>query len=76
MAVQAVERGIALHKMIRLLTMALGGESYLTFMGNEFGHPEWIGASPTMVDWCTHACLPVGPLPTVPLSSCITQMSI
>ena len=39
---QAVERGVALHKMIRLLTMALGGESYLNFMGNEFGHPEWI----------------------------------
>nr|BAF98234.1 starch branching enzyme II [Parachlorella kessleri] len=37
-----VDRGIALHKMIRLLTMALGGESYLNFMGNEFGHPEWI----------------------------------
>ena len=37
-----VERGIALHKMIRLITMTLGGESYLTFMGNEFGHPEWI----------------------------------
>lgn len=28
--------------MIRLLTMSLGGESYLNFMGNEFGHPEWI----------------------------------
>lgn len=39
---QAVERGIALHKMIRLVTMCLGGEGYLTFMGNEFGHPEWI----------------------------------
>ena len=37
-----VDRGIALHKMIRLITMALGGESYLNFMGNEFGHPEWI----------------------------------
>ena len=34
-----VDRGIALHKMIRLITLALGGESYLTFMGNEFGHP-------------------------------------
>ena len=44
---QVVERGVALHKMIRLLTMSLGGESYLTFMGNEFGHPEWIGALPT-----------------------------
>ncbi|PKI55117.1 hypothetical protein CRG98_024408 [Punica granatum] len=38
----AVERGIALHKMIHFLTMALGGEGYLNFMGNEFGHPEWI----------------------------------
>lgn len=37
-----VERGIALHKMTRLLTMSLSGEGYLTFMGNEFGHPEWI----------------------------------
>ncbi|KAI9136711.1 glycoside hydrolase [Paraphysoderma sedebokerense] len=37
-----IERGIALHKMIRLLTFALGGEGYLNFMGNEFGHPEWL----------------------------------
>lgn len=37
-----IDRGIALHKMIRLLTCALGGESYLTFIGNEFGHPEWL----------------------------------
>ncbi|CAN8073955.1 unnamed protein product [Agarophyton chilense] len=37
-----IERGIALHKMIRLLTMCLSGEGYLTFMGNEFGHPEWV----------------------------------
>ena len=37
-----VERGMALHKMIRLVSMAAGGEGYLTFMGNEFGHPEWI----------------------------------
>lgn len=37
-----VERGIALHKMIRLITYGLGGEGYLNFMGNEFGHPEWI----------------------------------
>lgn len=33
---------MALHKMIRLLTLALGGDAYLCFMGNEFGHPEWI----------------------------------
>ncbi|KAK1324543.1 hypothetical protein QJS10_CPA01g00272 [Acorus calamus] len=37
-----VERGISLHKMIHFITMALGGEGYLNFMGNEFGHPEWI----------------------------------
>lgn len=37
-----VDRGIALHKMIRLITFSLGGEGWLTFMGNEFGHPEWI----------------------------------
>ena len=37
-----VARGIALHKLIRLLTFSLGGEGYLNFMGNEFGHPEWI----------------------------------
>ena len=37
-----VTRGIALHKLIRLLTFTLGGEGYLNFMGNEFGHPEWI----------------------------------
>ena len=38
----AIERGMSLHKMIRLITFAFGGEGYLNFMGNEFGHPEWI----------------------------------
>jgi 1,4-alpha-glucan branching enzyme len=37
-----IDRGMALHKMIRLITFSLGGEGYLNFMGNEFGHPEWI----------------------------------
>jgi len=37
-----VERGVALHKLIRLATAATCGGGYLTFMGNEFGHPEWI----------------------------------
>lgn len=37
-----VSRGIALHKMIRLITLSLGGEGYLNFEGNEFGHPEWL----------------------------------
>ncbi|RXN06825.1 glycoside hydrolase family 13 [Labeo rohita] len=37
-----IDRGIQLHKLIRLLTHSLGGEGYLNFMGNEFGHPEWL----------------------------------
>ncbi|TRM68156.1 glycoside hydrolase family 13 protein [Schizophyllum amplum] len=37
-----IARGMALHKMIRLLTHSLGGEGYLNFEGNEFGHPEWL----------------------------------
>ena len=37
-----VHRGIALHKMIRLVTLASINGGYLNFMGNEFGHPEWI----------------------------------
>jgi len=37
-----VDRGIALHKMIRLATAGAAGGAYLNFMGNEFGHPEWI----------------------------------
>ena len=37
-----IDRGIALHKMARLATCALNGGAYLNFMGNEFGHPEWI----------------------------------
>ena len=38
----SVARGIALHKMIRLVTLATINGGYLNFMGNEFGHPEWI----------------------------------
>jgi len=37
-----VARGMAMHMIIRLLTLGLGGEGYLNFMGNEFGHPEWV----------------------------------
>ncbi len=37
-----IDRAVALHKMIRLLTLATAGHGYLNFMGNEFGHPEWI----------------------------------
>jgi len=38
----ALDRGIALHKIIRLITFSTSGGGYLNFMGNEFGHPEWI----------------------------------
>ena len=37
-----IDRAIALHKMIRLITVSTAGGAYLNFMGNEFGHPEWI----------------------------------
>jgi len=41
-ATLAVNRGIALHKMIRLITSTTINGGYLNFMGNEFGNPEWI----------------------------------
>lgn len=46
-----IDRGIALHKMIRLFTISLGGVAYLNFMGNEFGHPEWIDFPRIGNDW-------------------------
>jgi len=49
-----VDRGIALHKMIRLITIATAGDGYLNFMGNEFGHPEWIDFPRTGNDWSFH----------------------
>ena len=52
-----VDRGIALHKMIRLLTFTLGGEAYLNFMGNEFGHPEWIDFPRLGNNWSYRYCL-------------------
>jgi len=51
-----IDRGIALHKLIRLLTMTLGGDGYLTFMGNEFGHPEWIDFPREGNGWSYHYC--------------------
>ena len=51
-----IDRGMALHKLIRLLTMSLGGEGYLTFMGNEFGHPEWIDFPREGNGWSYHYC--------------------
>ena len=38
----AIDRAVALHKMIRFVSLTLAGEGYLNFIGNEFGHPEWI----------------------------------
>ena len=51
-----IERGMSIHKMLRLLTMSLGGEGYLTFMGNEFGHPEWIDFPREGNGWSYHYC--------------------
>ncbi len=49
-----VDRGLALHKMIRLITLATAGGGYLNFMGNEFGHPEWIDFPREGNDWSYH----------------------
>lgn len=46
-----VDRGLALHKLIRLLTFCCVGNGYLNFMGNEFGHPEWIDFPREGNDW-------------------------
>ncbi|MBK1883717.1 alpha amylase C-terminal domain-containing protein [Luteolibacter pohnpeiensis] len=51
-----IERGIALHKMIRLITLAIGGEGWLNFMGNEFGHPEWLDFPREGNGWSYHYC--------------------
>ena len=51
-----IDRGMALHKMIRLVTSTLAGEGYLTFMGNEFGHPEWIDFPREGNGWSYHYC--------------------
>jgi len=53
---QIIDRAIALHKMIRLFTLAGGGEAYLNFMGNEFGHPEWIDFPREGNGWSFHYC--------------------
>jgi 1,4-alpha-glucan branching enzyme len=49
-----IDRGINLHNMIRLITISLGGEAYLNFMGNEFGHPEWIDFPRAGNNWSYH----------------------
>jgi 1,4-alpha-glucan branching enzyme len=50
----AAARGVALHKLIRLITLATGGEAYLNFIGNEFGHPEWVDFPRQGNDWSYH----------------------
>ena len=49
-----VDRAMALHKMIRLMTIATAGNGYLNFMGNEFGHPEWIDFPREGNNWSYH----------------------
>jgi len=51
-----VDRGLALHKMIRLVTLGLGGEGYLNFIGNEFGHPEWLDFPREENGWSYQHC--------------------
>lgn len=49
-----VERAIALHKMIRFITLTSGADGYLNFIGNEFGHPEWIDFPRQENSWSFH----------------------
>ena len=49
-----IDRGMALHKMARLLTISLSNSGYLNFMGNEFGHPEWIDFPREGNGWTYH----------------------
>ena len=49
-----ISRAVELHKLIRFITITLGGEGYLNFMGNEFGHPEWIDFPREGNNWSYH----------------------
>lgn len=49
-----IDRAIAMHKIIRLLTFGTAGNGYLNFMGNEFGHPEWIDFPREGNNWSYH----------------------
>jgi len=52
-----IDRAMALHKVIRLLTVATAGHGYLNFIGNEFGHPEWLDFPREGNGWSyAHAC--------------------
>ena len=58
----SIDRGVALHKLIRLLTYSLGGDAWLNFMGNEWGHPEWIDFPRVGNEWSYHHCRRQWPL--------------
>jgi 1,4-alpha-glucan branching enzyme len=49
-----IDRAIALHKMLRLITLGLAGQGYLNFIGNEFGHPEWVDFPREGNGWSFH----------------------
>jgi len=49
-----IDRTVALHKMIRLITISTSGHGYLNFMGNEYGHPEWIDFPREGNGWSYH----------------------
>lgn len=51
-----IDRAMSLHKMIRLITITTGSEAYLNFMGNEFGHPEWIDFPRAENNWSFFYC--------------------
>lgn len=53
---EIINRAISLHKMFRFITISAGGEGYLNFMGNEFGHPEWIDFPREGNDWSYRYC--------------------
>jgi 1,4-alpha-glucan branching enzyme len=61
-----VDRAMALHKMIRLATISLSGDGYLNFMGNEFGHPEWIDFPREGNNWSYHYARRQWPLASDP----------
>ena len=51
-----IDRAMALNKIIRLTTISSGGDGYLNFMGNEFGHPEWIDFPREGNGWSYYYC--------------------
>ena len=49
-----IDRGMALHRLIRFATLSTAAHGYLNFMGNEFGHPEWIDFPRAGNNWSYH----------------------